>query len=305
MISSGFRDKTCGAVSVCAELLAVRCWLRTVPCMRRFRDLCLVVSVTVVFVLFAACSGDDPPASTGDPVVDTAVSSTVPPTTTVPPTSTGVLESVDESVASSAGSVVQAWIELAWVAPASDPFGYDYSLWVDELAAPTANAAGLRAGPLTVSLVESAELGLDDTLTEVMSADLRSLLWWEAAFVGGDDWRVFETDPDFAVFTVSDATAEAGLASAEDTSHTVFDGLHDPMMLRDNDGNVSQVLWPVVVDVPLQRTDVLFGLVHANVRFGTTLLLVPDSAGDGGFLIEATSVPDGFIQRSVVAFPTS
>ena len=269
--------------------------------MRSFRDFWLVVSAVVVVLFAAACSGDDPPASTGEP----AVSSTVPPTTTVPPTSTGVLESVDESVASSAGSVVQAWIELAWVAPTSDPFGYDYSLWVDELAAPTANAAGLRAGPLTVSLVESAELGLDDTLTEVMSADLRSLLWWETAFVGGDDWRVFETDPDFAVFTVSDATAEAALASAEDTSHTVFEGLHDPMMLRDNDGNVSQVLWPVVVDVPLQRTDVLFGLVHANVRFGTTLLLVSDSAGDGGFLIEATSVPDGFIQRSVVAFPIS
>ena len=199
------------------ELLAVWCGLRTVPCMRRFRDICLVVSVTVVFVLFAACSGDDPPASTGEPVVDTAAPATVPPTTsvapttsratatvtvpvTVPvtvtlPTSGDVAELIDESVAFSAGPIVRAWVDSAWSAPASDPFGYDYSLWVDELAAPSANVAGLRAGPLTVSLTELAELDLGDPFLEKMSADLRSMLWLEAALAGGDDWRVFRNRP--------------------------------------------------------------------------------------------------------------
>ena len=293
--------------------------------MRRFRDLCLVVSVTVVFVLVAACSGDDPPASTGEPVVDTAAPATVPPATsvapttsratatvtvpvTVPvtvtlPTSGDVAELIDESVAFSAGPIVRAWVDSAWSAPASDPFGYDYSLWVDELAAPSANVAGLRAGPLTVSLTELAELDLGDPFLEKMSADLRSMLWLEAALAGGDDWRVFETDPGFAVLAVSEATAEAALAVPLEGAHVVFDGLHDPVTVRTPAGDVSQVLWPVVVDVVIQRTDVQTGLVHSNFRFGTTLLLVPDPAVDGGFLIEATAVPGGFIEYSVVPVP--
>ena len=302
MSSSGFRDKTCGAVSVCAELLAVRCWLRTVAGMRSFRDLCLVVSVTVVVVLVAAaCSGDDPPASTGEP----AVSSTVPPTTAPPSSTAGVPEPVVESVSSTAYPIVRAWVDSAWAAPASDPFGYDYSLWVDELAAPSANIEGLRAGPLTVSLTEVAEQDLGDPFLEKMSADLRSLLWLETALNGGNDWRVFETDPGFAILAVSEATAEAAFATSEDTRHVVFDGLHDPVTVHDDAGNVVQVLWPVVVDVLIQRTDVQTGLVHVNARFGTTLLLVPDPAADGGFLIESTAVPGGFMQPSFVVVPAS
>ena len=242
-----------------------------------------------------------PVVSAPDPLT---TPTTVPPTTTTPPTSTaeGVLEPVDESVASSAGSVVQAWIELAWTAPASDPFGYDYSLWVDELAAPTANVDGLRSGPLTVSLAEVTE---QNQSLEKTSADLRSMLWLEAASAGGNDWRVFETDPGFAVLAVSEATVEAELATSEETSHAVFDGLHDPVIVRNPGGDVAQVLWPVVVDMLIQRTDVQYGLVHSNVRFGTTLLLVPDPAVDGGFLIETTAVPDGFIQHSYVVVPAS
>ena len=138
-----------------------------------------------------------------------------------------------------------------------------------------------------------------------MSADLRSLLWLEAALNGGNDWRVFETDPGFAILAVSESTAEAALATPEDTRHVVFDGLHDPVTVHDDDGNVVQVLWPVVVDVLIQRTDVQTGLVHVNARFGTTLLLVPDPAVDGGFLIESTAVPGGFMQPSFVVVPAS
>ena len=273
--------------------------------MRRFRGYCLVAAA-VVFVLFAAaCSGDDPTASTGEPVVDTAAPSTVPPTTAPPSTTTGVPEPVVESVSSTASPLVQAWVDSAWAAPASDPFGYDYSLWVDELAAPSANIEGLRAGPLTISLTEVAEQDLGDPFREKMSADLRSMLWLEAAIAGGNDWRVFETDPGFAVLAVSEATVEAELATSEETSHAVFDGLHDPVIVRNPGGDVAQVLWPVVVDMLIQRTDVQYGLVHSNVRFGTTLLLVPDPAVDGGFLIETTAVPDGFIQHSYVVVPAS
>ena len=271
----------------------------------------MVASATVVFVLFAAaCSGDDPPASTGEPVVDTAAPSTVPPDTvppdTVPPSTTAdVPEPVVEAVSSTAYPVVRAWVESAWAAPASDPFGYDYSLWVDELAAPSANIAGLRAGPLTVSFAEVAEQDMGDPFLEKMSADLRSLLWLEAASGGGNDWRVFETDPGFAILAVSEATAEAARATPEDTRHVMFDGLQAPVTVHDDDGNVAQVLWPVVVDVLIQRTDTQTGLVHSNARFGTTLLLVPDPAVDGGFLIESTAVPGGFMQSSFVVVPAS
>ena len=115
-----------------------------------------MVAAAVAVVLFAAaCSGDDPPAATGEPVV----SSTAPPDTVPASTSAPVVvsERVVESVSFSAYPVVRAWVASAWAAPASDPFGYDYSLWVDELAAPSANIEGLRAGPLTISLAEVAE----------------------------------------------------------------------------------------------------------------------------------------------------
>ena len=286
-----------------AELLAVRCRLRTVSCMRSFRDLCWVAAAVAVVLFAAACSGDDSDVGTGDPVVDTVAPSTVPPTTAPTSTTAGVPEPVVESVSFSAYPIVQAWVDSAWAAPASDPFGYDYSLWVDELAAPSANADGLRAGPLTISLAEVAEQDLGDPFLEKMSADLRSILWLEAALAGGDDWRVFETDPDFAILAVSESTAEAALATSEETRHVMFDGLHDPVTIRNSDGNVAQVLWPVVVDVLIQRTDVQTGLVHSSVRFGTTLLLVPDPAVDGGFLIESTAVPGGFMQPSFVVVP--
>ena len=264
--------------------------------MRIFRDLCLVASAVVVVLFAAACSGNDPPASTVEPVV----SSTVPVPTSAPVV---VSDPVDDSVTlQAANRVAQAWVASAWTAPASDPFGYDYSLWVDELAAPTANVDGLRSGPLTISLAEVTE---QNQSLEKTSADLRSMLWLEAAIAGGNDWRVFETDPGFAVLAVSEATVEAELATSEETSHAVFDGLHDPVIVRNPGGDVAQVLWPVVVDMLIQRTDVQYGLVHSNVRFGTTLLLVPDPAVDGGFLIETTAVPDGFIQHSYVVVPAS
>ena len=303
---AGFLVGGCAVVCVFGVgLLAVRCWLRTVPCMRSFRDFWLVSTTAVVVLFAAACSGDDPPAATVDPVVDTAVSS--PATAAVPPSAPVVVsEPVDDTEALRAAfPLVLAWVELAWAVPASDPFGYDYSLWVDELAAPSANVDGLRADPLIVSSAEVAEQALGDLFFEQMTADLRSLLWLETALAGGDDWRVFETDPGFAVFTVAEATSEAALATPEETAHASFDGLHDPVVVRSPAGAITQILWPVVVEVPIQRTDVQIGLVRSNVRFGTTLLLVPDPAVDGGFLIEATAVPGGFMLHSAVVFPAS
>ena len=162
--------------------LCVRRGLRIVPCMRTFRLVCLFGAAAVAVVLFAAaCSGDDPPAATVAPVVATAAPTTVPPTTASTSTAAGVPELVDESVAFSAYPIVQAWVDSAWAAPASDPFGYDYSLWVDELAAPSADVDGLRSGPLTISSAEVAEQDLSDPFLEKMSADLCSRCWLEAA----------------------------------------------------------------------------------------------------------------------------
>ena len=287
-------------------IAAVWCWLRTVTCMRSFRGSWLVAAVAVVVVLFAAaCAGDDPLDPAVEPVADPVVSSTSSTVQVPVPTSVSLddAEPVAETVAFSAGPAVQAWVASAWSDPASDPFGYDYSLWVGELVAPSADVDGLRAGPLTVSLVEVSEQDLGDPFLEKMSADLRSVLWLTAALDDGDDWRVFETDPGFAVLAVSESTAEAALAVPGDAAHTVFDGLHDPVTVHDDDGAVSQVLWPVVVDVLIQHTDGQRGLVHSAVRFGTTLLLVPDPAVPGGFLIESTAVPGGFMQYSVLVFP--
>ena len=134
----------------------------------------------------------------------------------------------------SAYPIVQAWVDSAWAAPASDPFGYDYSIWVDELAAPSADVDGLRAGPLTVSAAEVAEQDMGDSFPEKMTAGLRSLLWLEAALDGSDNWRVFETDPDFAVLAVSESTAEAALAvpPEQGIDYVVFDGLHDPVTIH-------------------------------------------------------------------------
>ena len=287
------------------ELPAVRCGLRTVTCMRTFRDLCLVAVAVVLFA--AACSGDDPSdVGTGEPVVP----STVPADTTTVPRAAPVVVSDPveaQTPLQAAYPVVQAWVDSAWAAPASDPYGHDYSLWVDELAAPSANIDGLRTGPLTVSLAVVSEQDMGDPFFEKMTADLRSMLWLEAALDGGDDWRAFETDPGFAVLAVSEATAEAALAVPVpgEPSHAIFDGLHDPVVMRSPDGDVTQVLWPVVVDMLIQRTDVQAVLVRSHVRLGTTLLLVPDPAVDGGFLIESTAVPGGFMQHSAVVIPAS
>ena len=158
-----------------------------------------------------------------------------------------------------------------------------------------------------MSLAEVAAQDWDGTFWDRTSGDLRSLLWLVAAQSGGDDWRVFETDPGFAVLSVSEATFEAEFTTPTPgkPGHAVFDGLHDPVTVLDSGGGVAQVLWPVVVDVKIQRTDAQAGLVHHHARFGTTLLLVPDLAADGGFLIEATVVPDGFIQHSAVVISAS
>ena len=273
--------------------------------MRSFRGSLLVAAAAVVVVLFAgACSSDDPTDPAAVPAADPAVSST---SSTVPdpvPTSVSLDDAapVGETVAFSAGPAVQAWVASAWADPVSDPFGYDYSLWVDDLAAPSADIGGLRAGPRNVSLAEVAERDWGGRFWERTSGDLRSVLWLTAALDGGSDWRSFENDPGFAVLNVSESTAEASLAAPPERGidYVVFDGLHDPLTVHDDAGAVAQVLWPVVVDVKMQRTDGQRGLVHHYVRFGTTLQLVPDPAADGGFLIESTFVPGGFLQHSAV-----
>ena len=266
-----------------------------------------MVAAFVVVLFAAACAGDDPTDPAVEPAVDTTVSEPAVSAPASAPVSTTVPEPVGEQEAVSAYPVVQAWVASAWVEPVSDPFGYDYSLWVDELAAPSADVDGLRAGPRTVSLAEVAERDWAGIFWERTSGDLRSVLWLTAALDGGDDWRSFENDPGFAVLSVSESTAEAALAvpPEQGIDYVVFDGLHDPVTVHDDAGAVAQVLWPVVVDIKMQRTDAQAGLVHHYVRFGTTLLLVPDPAVDGEFLIESTVVPGGFMQHSAVVIAAS
>ena len=156
--------------------------------MRSFRDVQLVAVTAFVVVLFAgACAGDDPPDPVVEPAVGTSTSGPAVSLTSTVPVTTAVPEPVGEQEAVSAYPVVQAWVASAWVAPVSDPFGYDYSLWVVELAAPSADIDGLRAGPRNVSLAEVAERDWDGSFWERTSGDLRSMLWLTAALDGGSD----------------------------------------------------------------------------------------------------------------------
>ncbi|MDE0006627.1 MAG: hypothetical protein OXQ29_28390 [Rhodospirillaceae bacterium] len=203
-------------------------------------------------------------------------------------------------VLQAAQPTVEAWVELAWVEPAADPFGYDYSRWVDSLASLDADRGLLASDPPAVGFVEfNTNLNADGELRDKLTADMRSVLWLMSATGDGGDWRSPASDPEFAVVAASDATVEAAADAVSEQDLVAappvsLSGLGDPVVERDGSDRVVRVLWPVVIDVVVSHTDPDLGPGLARLRAGTTLELV-EFGGSSTFLVRSAAAAGEFL----------
>lgn len=157
-------------------------------------------------------------------------------------------DAADQAVADAALATMQTYLAAAWTDPATsgDPFGYDYSTWIDAVLHPDADAALHRAGPVPVGLdAYNADL---DRYVANRHADLRSALWVLTSTPERGDWRLHETDPAFELGPVTAAPYVAG------TDFAAADGTSEPIIDRDPDGTLLRVRWPFTASASVKMT---------------------------------------------------